>query len=142
MLKELLEKIKKNEPGILIMKRGGCRYCGQIADLEVPEGWEENVCDEVATEMCECISATIYTRKKRQKEKAAEAIEEQFGETGSGTEDDVRELLTDIADKVVEQKINSGTIDMGNGTKAKISINAKGLVKVERTKTEKATREA
>ena len=38
--------------------------------------------------------------------------------------------------------INAVTIDIGDGLKAKIGITSKGLVKVERAKTEKATQEA
>lgn len=47
-----------------------------------------------------------------------------------------------IVELIVEDKINSGTIDIGNGLKAKIAITAKGAVKVERTKTEKEAQEA
>lgn len=42
---------------------------------------------------------------------------------------------------VVEEKIISVTVDIGEGMKAKISITSKGFVKVERTKTEKAMQE-
>ena len=52
------------------------------------------------------------------------------------------ELLAEIADQVVEDKIQSGTIDIGGGLKAKIGITAKGAVKVERSKTEKESKEA
>lgn len=51
------------------------------------------------------------------------------------------ELLNDIADAVIEGKISSGMLDIGNGMKAKIAVTAKGLVKVEKTVTEKGTKE-
>ena len=50
-------------------------------------------------------------------------------------------LLIDIVDALIEEKINSGSLDIGNGMKAKIAITAKGLVKVERTVTEKGAKE-
>lgn len=141
MLKDRIEEMKKEFPEGLVSGRGGCKFCGQIVAIEVPADWEDQERDELATEMCECISATIYTRKKQQKERAAKAIEKQFG-ADTGTEEEVKNLLLDIADKVIDLKINSGTIDIGNGVKAKIGITGKGNVKVERTKTEKATQEA
>ena len=55
--------------------------------------------------------------------------------------EEVVELLNDIADAVIEGKINSGMLDIGNGMKAKIAVTAKGLVKVEKTVTEKGTKE-
>lgn len=50
--------------------------------------------------------------------------------------------MIEIVDLIVEDKINTATIDIGNGLKAKIGITAKGAVKVERTMTEKTTQEA
>lgn len=142
MIKDILEKTKKEMTEVLISDRGGCKFCGQIAALEVPTDWTEEMCNELATELCECVEAQSYSRKKKQKEKAAEAIEEQFGEKAeSKVEEKVAGLLIDIADAVIEEKINSGSLDIGNGMKAKIAITAKGLVKVERTVTEKGAKE-
>lgn len=100
------------------------------------------MCNELATELCGCLDAEIYTRKKRQKEKAVEAIEEQFGDKAEEKADEeVIGLLASIAELVIENQLNSGTLDMGNGRKAKIAITTNGLVKVERTMTEKGTKE-
>lgn len=122
--------------------QGGCKFCGQITALEVPSDWTAEMCNELATELCGCLDAEIYTRKKRQKEKAVEAIEEQFGDKAEEKADEeVIGLLASIAELVIENQLNSGTLDMGNGRKAKIAITTKGLVKVERTMTEKGTKE-
>lgn len=142
MVKDILEKTKKEAPGALMPSRGGCRFCGQIAALEVPVGWTEETCDELATELCGCAAAQAYAGKKRQKEKAMETIEEQFGgKAEKKVGEEVVELLNDIADAVIEEKIDSGTLDIGHGMKAKIAVTAKGLVKIERTVTEKGTKE-
>lgn len=144
MLSEEMKKIKKECLEVLIPARGGCRFCGQIRGLEVPEEWDEDMCNEVATELCDCVEAEIYTRGIKRKEKAAEAIENQFGVAAGRdqVEDSVKKLLLRIADMAIEEIINSATIDIGGGVKAKIAVTAKGSVKVERTKTEKKAQEA
>lgn len=142
MIKDIMKKAKEEIAECLIQDRGGCKFCGQIRALEVPADWTEEMCNELATELCECTESEIYTRKKKQKEKAVEAIEEQFGEKAEDRmEGEVTGLLNDIADMVIENKINSGMLDIGEGIKAKIALTAKGAVKVERTKTEKGVKE-
>lgn len=61
MVKDILEKAKKEAPGSLIPGRGGCKFCGQITALEVSVDWTEAMCDELATELCECAAAQDYT---------------------------------------------------------------------------------
>ena len=98
----------------------------------------------MATECCECQEAENYAYKKRKKERAIEAIIHQFGPyQGTGIiREGTMELLAEIVDQVVEDKIQSGTIEIGEGLKAKISMTAKRAVKVERSKTEKESKEA
>lgn len=144
MLRDQVEDIKKGDPGLLRQRTGGCRFCGQIITVEAPGGWEEEEIDELATECCGCEEAKNYAFKKKRKERALEAISKQFGpyqETGIIREGTM-ELLAEIADQVVEDKTQSGTIDIGGGLKAKIGMTAKGAVKVERSKTEKESKEA
>ena len=80
MLKEEIERIKKESPDGLEARRGGCRFCGQIASIEAPPEWGTVFCDELATECCGCVESTAYALKKKQKERAIKAIEKQFGE--------------------------------------------------------------
>ena len=144
MLRDQVEDIKKGDPGLLRQRTGGCRFCGQIVTIEAPGGWEEEEIDELATECCGCEEAKSYTFKKKRKERAIEAISKQFGpykEMGIVKEETI-DLLERIVDQVVEDKIKSGTIDIRDGLKAKIGITAKGAIKVERSKTEKESKEA
>ena len=85
-----------------------------------------------------------YFREKGQKERACKAIEEQFGQQADTEEADepIRNLLKHIAELIVEEKLDSASLDIGNGLKAKLSITSKGYIKVERKKTEKAVQEA
>lgn len=82
--------------------------------------------------------------KKGQKERACKAIEEQFGQQADTEEADepIRNLLKHIAELIAEEKLDSASLDIGNGLKAKLSITSKGYIKVERQKTEKAVQEA
>lgn len=144
MLRDQVKDVRIRMPELLRQRTGGCRFCGQMITVEAPGEWEEEEIDELATECCECQEAENYAYKKRRKERAAEAILKQFGpyqKTGIIREGTM-ELLAEIADQVVEDKIQSGTIDIGGGLKAKIGITAKGAVKVERSKTEKESKEA
>lgn len=144
MLRDQVEDVRKREPALLRQRAGGCQFCGQMITVEVPEGWKEEKIDELATECCKCQEAEDYVHKKRRKERAIEAIIHQFGpyQQKGVIKEKTMELLAEIADQVVEDKIQSGTIEIGEGLKAKIRMTAKGAVKVERSKTEKESKEA
>lgn len=143
MLKEQLEKAKKHRVD-LKTKVGGCRFCGQTRTLEAPPEWSDAFVDEAVTELCDCYEATRYVAKKKQKEKAERAIEKQFGQQAGKdeVEKEVVDMLMNILERVVEEQINSASVDIGKGVKAKISVTAKGFIKVERTRTEKTAQEA
>lgn len=110
--------------------------------LEVDDTWKPGELDELATELCECVDATCYAMQKRRKENAAKAVEEQFGTEGERCKPEVLSLLEEAVNEVAEMRVNSVTVDIGNNVKAKIGMNSKGLIKVEKTKTQKETREA
>ena len=74
MIKDIMKKAKEEVAECLIQDRGGCKFCGQIRALEVPADWTEEMCNELATELCECTESEIYTRKKKQKEKAVDLV--------------------------------------------------------------------
>ena len=121
---------------------GGCRFCGQIIAIEVPEECTEGVADELATEECICDEASSYRIRKKRKDRANKAIEEQFGDNSKHPiKEDLKEFLKTAADMIVEYRINSVTVDIGLGIKAKIGSTAKGNIKVEKTITEKKTEE-
>lgn len=115
-----------------------------MTNLDLPSEWSTPFCDEAATELCDCYEATVYATKKKKKERAIQAVEEQFGENADNNkvDDEVKKLLLDIIDLIAECKINSSTIDIGRGLKAKITLTSKGALKVERCRTEKITKEA
>lgn len=140
MLREEVSIIKENH-GYLATKEGGCRFCGQIATLEVDPEWQQSVIDELATECCDCNDAMDYARKKAQKENARAYIREQFAREIERKEG-LEELLYSIADMAVEEKIKSVSIDITGRVKGRVGMTAKGTVKIERTKTDKESGEA
>lgn len=72
-------------------------------------------------------------------EKAKRTIERQFGKYLPGT---AVELLKTAVELIGEDRIDSLTLDAGNGLKGKISMTSKGNIKVEKTETRKETQEA
>lgn len=143
MLSDTIKKIREENPGALETKVGGCRFCGQTAALELPAEWDGAFVDEAVTEHCNCIEATIYTNKKKQKERAEKAVTRQFGEnSGHQIEGETIDILLLAIDGIIEDRITGITVDIGDGLKAKINVTAKGAIKVERTKTEKNSQEA
>lgn len=124
------------------MIQGGCRFCGQIMAVEVPEECTAEIADELATEGCQCAEANMYKTRKKRKIRANKAIEEQFGENSKHPmKEDIKQFLKTAADMIVEYRINSVTVDIGRGIKAKIGTSSKANVKVEKVITEKTTEE-
>ncbi len=122
---------------------GGCRFCGQIADIKAPLNYTDDQRDELATELCKCYEAEYYTNKKSWKERAHDRIEKLFGEESEEPINDSEiKILHDAVEPVANNDITSMTVDFGNGIKAKINITAKGKIKVQRTDTDTRSYEA
>lgn len=144
MLKEDVEQGKRDGLIGTIIQDGACKFCGQLKRVETMIGWTDEQCDELATETCGCIDSCTYARKKGQKERAESKINRLFVETldNEPLEEETVDLIRQAAELVSDYKIKSCTIDNGKGCKAKVSITAKGNIKVERTDTEKQAEEA
>ena len=143
MKKQEIEQIKQEHPEGLVMQTGACIYCGQIRQIETLNYWETEDCNELATELCDCQEAKLYTAKKEQKERAKRIIEKQFGEKSpQPSPPEIVDFLKTGAELIVEQKLGKLTITCEDGIKAKISTTSKGAIKVEREKVEKRAEEA
>ena len=143
MLADIVEKAERTAGGV-VTATGSCKFCKQVAARKALKEWSQEEIDELATETCECIDARIYARKKSQKERAHSRIDLLFGKDNTAVmvPDAAVDLLHKAVYPVCEGFIQSITVDAGNGTKAKISITPKGIVKVARTKTDTSTYEA
>lgn len=140
MLKDKLEEIKGRGETVETVS-GACRFCGQITTLEAPESWSGEELDELATELCKCEDAASYIKMKKRKENAIKAVYEQYGEKGENCRWEILKLLEDVVNEVAEMMVESVTVGIAGNLKAKISMNSKGNIKVEKTKTRKETRE-
>lgn len=95
------------------------------------------------TELCDCSEASAHTWKKERKEKAEKYIDEQFGKKSKDeVEEEVQQFMRDAVENIIENRIDSVSIGITAKAKAKIAITSKGLIKVEKVKTEKTSSEA
>lgn len=136
MLKDELEELKEHPEG-LDTQIGACIFCGQMARIETLSPWPEEKCNEAATELCDCAEAKTYVYKKRRLEKACKSIEEQF----RSQEKMIRDMLRQLATLIVDCKLETATIKINGELKAKISLTAKGSIKVEKIQTKKTAEE-
>lgn len=143
MLKTDIEEFKREGLKGTVIQEGGCKFCGQMTKVETMIGWSNDECNELATELCDCFEAGVYTRKKGRKERAHSKIETLFETcTGKALRSDSIRVLHMAADLLAEDEAQSISLDDGNGTKAKVSITSKGNIKVERTDSKKQAVEA
>ena len=133
MLKDEVKKYKELET-----VTGGCRFCGQVMQVEAPPGCGEDVIEELVAESCSCTEAQLYEASKRRQERAHEKIELLFGEQAESPVDGKAEELLHIAvDAALAWDIEKLTVEIGDGTKGKISRSAKGNIKIERSESRK-----
>ena len=119
------------------IQTGACHYCGQVYQFETDGRATEEQLDAWAAEKRDCIDA-ITERMRRQradlaKEKREELLDKNFMEE--------REVLYKAIDLMVQDKIVRTTVDIGNGIKLSVGMNAKGSIKTEITQTKKRSAE-
>lgn len=116
-----------------------CRFCGQMMALEYERDivLSEEELIETATLKCNCDEAKDFQFKHGQKIKAKNRVHSLFGKKAAEKEvnQSVVEILIKSVDMLANYNMNSLTIDIGRGIKAKMSLTSKGLIKVERTET-------
>lgn len=110
-----------------------CPYCGQYMTIETGVEVEEERLQEMAVEKCNCQGAKEAKRKRMQREKLEMSIQKLFGETFP----EACELLTAAIYPIQEYDLAAVQIDTGLGIKAKLSVNQKGEIKVEKSETKK-----
>ncbi len=119
------------------IQTGACHFCGQVYQFETDGRATEEQLDAWAAGKCDCIDARTE-RKRRQradlaKEKLEELLDKNFMEE--------REVLYKAIDLMVQDKIVRTTVDIGNGIKLSVGMNAKGSIKTEITQTKKRSAE-
>ena len=118
-----MDKIEETE-----LQVGYCNECGQARQFQTSGEVEQPLLDEWATEECKCPAASERRTIKIRYERATENIEKLFGEKFPETV----EVLKTALPFLIKDQIESITIKTGYDIDAKISVTAKGKVKVEK----------
>lgn len=128
--------VKKQLEGSEI-QTGACRFCGQIYQFETDGRATEEQLDTWAVEKCDCTSAQLERTRRIKAEKAKEKLDKLLGENF----EEGKEILYAAIDQIAAHKLNKATLDIGNGIKVSVSVNAKGAIKSEITQTKKRSTE-
>lgn len=137
MLKDKIKEWEQEMPEGLHEQLGECRFCGQSKLLHLAAPWDEEKCNEAATEMCDCEEARDYTKGKQREENAIKAISTAYGEDAPVPLPQFVSLLQPAVKPLVTGKIDSITVEL-YGIKAKLTMTSKGKVKLSKTATDKA----
>jgi len=112
------------------IQTGACRFCGQIYQFETDGAASEEQLDKWAEEKCDCLEARIANNKTRRCLEAEEALKQILGDKYEEYEE-AAGIVVLGAELILQDKATKVMVDTGEGTKLSISINAKGVVKVE-----------
>lgn len=137
MLKDKIKEWEQEMPEGVHKEIGACRFCGQTRMFHTIFPWNEDECNEAATELCDCPDAKDYTNGKRREEKATNAIVAAYGDNAPVPLPQFVTLLQPAVKPLVTGKIDSITVEC-NGIKAKLTMTSKGKVKLSKTITDKA----
>lgn len=134
MLSDEVKKAREKDPGLICQMRAACRYCGQIASVDVLLNWSFQEAETVATELCDCAEASIYTRKMRSREKAKGRIHQLFADEviADSMHQDIVPFLQMLVDAVADGKIKKTTCNVGGGITAVIAMTSKDTIKTQR----------
>lgn len=110
------------------IQTGACIYCGQTMQFETTGDVNPAQLDAWASEKCSCNEAKEARKKLKSKNEAEEYVKEMYEEKMP----EVAELLIRGIELIYEDKIANMSINIDGITKAKISMTAKGGIKVEK----------
>lgn len=133
----MAENMTKKQLESSEIQTGACHYCGQVYQFETDGRATEEQLNMWAVEKCDCINARRESKRKQKADRAKKKMEELFDENFL----DERELLYKAIDLMVQDKIVKATVDVGNGIKLSVGMNAKGSIKTEITQTKKRSAE-
>lgn len=112
----------------MVTVTGACKFCGQIATFQVPDGWEdsEETITQEATRRCKCQEAIIYSERESARNRADRYIDECV----SGS---IAELAKQAVPLVINQTIESIMINAGLGEKLTLKSSTKKYIKAKYT---------
>lgn len=134
MLNDDVKKARERDPGLVCQMQAACRYCGQTMLVDVLLNWGVREAETVATELCDCTQAAVYTRKMKSREKAKGRIRQLFADDtiADSMHQDIVPFLSTLVDAVADGKIRKATCSVGNGITAVIAMTSKDTIKTQR----------
>lgn len=119
------------------IQTGACVYCGQVYQFETDGRVDDKKLDEWATDKCDCIDA-IQNRRRAKKEQAAR---DSIRELVMDEHQEIAGMLDGAVGMILEEKITKLSVTAGSGEKISMTVNQKGNIKIEYTKTAKKSKE-
>lgn len=129
------EIVEKN--GEEVVFSGCCPFCGQYVQVKMKAPWTEEELVKAAAMVCDCPDAKAYQVKERQRKRAEEKIRELFQSECPG----ISEILNAAVDLILVEHLEKFTLETPAGIKAKVGVNRKGNIKIERSLTVKRSSE-
>jgi len=93
---------------------GACKYCGQIATIEVPKRFTQQEIDEEVTKKCDCPEAKAIT-KQQEMIASAEGMIKDFFKDREGM-DAIKLLLLSAVEPIAKREIGAISISKGSYT--------------------------
>ena len=134
MLNDDVKKVKERNPDLVCQTQAACRYCGQSMLVDILVNWGVQEAETVATELCDCAQASVYSRKMRSREKAKSRIRQLFADDtiADSMHQDIVPFLSTLVDAVADEKIKKVTCSVGNGITAVVAMTSKDTIKTQR----------
>lgn len=118
---------------------GVCKYCGQITWIDTTEAFTQEEADRKATLQCGCeggqMARTINDRATR----AHSSVNELFNQEDV---EPMAAVLKGAIELLATEKLAKITVDNGAGCKATMTLTSKGTIKINRSDSVSASREA
>ena len=122
----------------MVTKTGGCKFCGQMVQFEVPDkAYSLEDLDILATHNCTCPDAIRERKIQKAIAEAHGSIDEIFA-----LDEPERVCLKSIVTMVGTGKFDSVSIKMDNRTKVGIKMTSKGNIRIDKSITSVETRES
>lgn len=119
------------------IQTGACVYCGQVYQFETDGRASEERLDEWATDKCDCIDARIEQKRRKKEQEAKDSIQELIG----NEHQEIADMLNAAVELILEEKVAKLSVTAGSGEKIAMTVNQKGNIKIEYTKTAKKSKE-
>lgn len=126
---------------------GTCKYCGQRITLPDLTDATQEEANKEASRRCGCAQSVADQRIEETVENAKDCIRQCCGAECAkyglqpATEYTI-ELLNHLVEDIAYMRINQATIQTSDGSRVRISVNAKGKIKVDRTESRSLNLEA